>query len=115
MVRVFYEPPPFGPGTDLNRTAYGVGGGGSFRGVIERLSKAKQVYAIGIPIAVAMCICYIPLSKYRMKSRMSQGTATRHGGFCFCFFSDADDHDARMQRLDSPISSYHFSPTYHKQ
>jgi hypothetical protein len=65
MVRVFYEPPPFGPGTDLNRSAYGVGGGGSFRGVIERLSKAKQVYAIGIPIAVAMCICYIPLSKYR--------------------------------------------------
>jgi hypothetical protein len=63
MVRVFYEPPPFGPGTDLNRSSYGVHGGGSFSRLIERLSKAKQVYAIGIPIAFAMCVCYIPLSK----------------------------------------------------
>jgi hypothetical protein len=47
MVRVFYEPPPFGPGTDLNRSSYGVHGGGSFSRLIERLSKAKQVYAIG--------------------------------------------------------------------
>lgn len=63
MVRVFYEPPPFGVGTDLNRSGYGVGGGGTFRTLIERASKAKQVYAIGIPLVAFIAVCYIPVSK----------------------------------------------------
>jgi hypothetical protein len=65
MVRVFYEPPPYGPGTDLNRSAYGVGGGGTGRKLMERLSKAKQFPALAIPVVAIVALCYVPLCKYR--------------------------------------------------
>jgi len=72
MVRVWYEPPPFGPGTDLNRTAYGIGGGGSFSKLLERASKMKQSYAIGIPLVAIVCLCYIPVSKSRVATQASR-------------------------------------------
>jgi len=68
MVRVFYEPPPFGPGTDLNRTAYGVHGGGSFRTLVERASKMKPMYAVGIPVVASVLLCYLPLSKHYLST-----------------------------------------------
>jgi hypothetical protein len=67
MVRVWYEPPPFGPGTDLNRSGYGVHGGGLMRKLLERASKMPQLVAIGAPTLVVMAICWIPLSTYGNK------------------------------------------------
>jgi hypothetical protein len=64
MVRVWYEPPPFGPGTDLNRSGYGVHGGGLMRKLLERASKMPQLVAIGAPTLVIMAVCWIPLSTY---------------------------------------------------
>lgn len=66
MVRVWYEPPPYGPGTDLNRSGYGVHGGGTvfMRRFLERMSKMPQLVAIGVPTAAILVICYIPLSAY---------------------------------------------------
>jgi hypothetical protein len=62
MVKVWYEPPPFGPATDLNRSSYGVHGGGISRQLVERMSRMKPLYAIGVPVVAMMAICYIPLS-----------------------------------------------------
>lgn len=62
MVRVWYEPPPYGPGTDLNRSGYGIGGGGAFRSFIERASKMNQPLALGGMVLFSMVICYIPVS-----------------------------------------------------
>lgn len=62
MVRVWYEPPPFGPGTDLNRSGYGVQGGGLGRKWLERASKMPQLVAIGVPVVLVLAICYIPVS-----------------------------------------------------
>ena len=63
MVRVFYEPPPFGPATDLNRSGYGVHGGGLFKGLLERASKAKPIVAFGIPVLCIMGLCYLPVGE----------------------------------------------------
>lgn len=62
MVRVWYEPPPFGVGTDLNRTPYGVGGGGMFKSLVERASKMKQPVAIGGVVLFSLVISWIPVS-----------------------------------------------------
>jgi hypothetical protein len=61
MVRVFYEPPPFGVGTDLNRSGYGVHGGGLFKGLLERASKMRPIVSIGVPVTVIFMIASIPL------------------------------------------------------
>ena len=64
MVRVFYEPPPFGPKTCVNRTGYGVTGGGLLGGVLERVSKARSPAAVMAGCTVAICaFCYLPLGK----------------------------------------------------
>ena len=64
MVRVFYEPRPYGPTTDLmNRSGYGVHGGGLFKGVLERASKAKPIVAMGLPIIAIMGLCYLPVGE----------------------------------------------------
>ena len=64
MVRVWYEPPPFGPGTDLNRNAYGFHGGNSLPPrMMERLMKMPQGMAIAVPTAIICALCYIPCSK----------------------------------------------------
>ena len=65
MVRVFYEPPPYGVATDLNRSPYGVNGGGLFRKFIERMSKMPQGIALGVPTVLIVGLCYLPLSKSR--------------------------------------------------
>jgi hypothetical protein len=62
MVRVWYEPPPYGPRTDLNRSGYGVHGGGLFGKHLERLSKMNQPMLMTGAVLFAAVICWIPLS-----------------------------------------------------
>jgi hypothetical protein len=65
MVRVWYEPPPFGPGTDLNRSGYGWHGGNSLpKRWMERVSKMPQGIALGVPTVLICMLCYIPVSTY---------------------------------------------------
>jgi hypothetical protein len=65
MVRVFYEPPPYGPGTDLNRSPYGPGGsGGLFGRTLERLSKMPPWKSVGGAVLLSMAIAWIPLRKF---------------------------------------------------
>jgi hypothetical protein len=68
MVRVWYEPPPFGVGTDLNRSPYGVQGGGTSRAFLERMSRMKQPYLMAGGVVFALCVSYIPVSKYQCVS-----------------------------------------------
>jgi hypothetical protein len=65
MVRVFYEPPPYGPKTCLNRTGYGVTGG-RFLGkeLTERLAKTRQGPLIAGVTLFITAICYIPTSTF---------------------------------------------------
>ena len=64
MVRVWYEPPPFGPGTDLNRAAYGFHGGNSLPPrMMERIMKMPQGIALAVPTILICALCYIPVSK----------------------------------------------------
>ena len=63
MVRVWYEPPPFGPATDLNRNAYGWHGGNSLPPrMMERIMKMPQGLALAVPTFVICVLCYIPVS-----------------------------------------------------
>ena len=56
MVRVWYEPPPFGPATDLNRNAYGWHGGNSLPPrMMERIMKMPQGLALAVPTFV-ICV-----------------------------------------------------------
>jgi hypothetical protein len=48
----------------LNRSGYGVHGGGLMRKLLERASKMPQLVAIGAPTLVVMAICWVPLSTY---------------------------------------------------
>ena len=79
MVRVFYEPPPYGPRTSLNRTPYGLGGGGLFGRNLEYWSKQRPSVAIGVPVAVGMVLAYAITSTY------SKCTAIRACGSCEFF------------------------------
>ena len=63
MVRVWYEPPPYGPGTDLNRSPYGIKGGGLLRPFLERASRMPQGPLIASGVVVLLAIAYIPLSE----------------------------------------------------
>ncbi|KAL7559630.1 hypothetical protein ACA910_015315 [Epithemia clementina (nom. ined.)] len=58
MVRVFYEPPPFGPRTNLNRTPYGLGGGGLLGRQLEYWSKQRPSVAIGVPVTICFIVSY---------------------------------------------------------
>jgi len=56
-----YAAPPHGPKTDLNRTGYGVHGGGLFGRSLERVSKMRNG-PIMAGLVVGICaICYLPL------------------------------------------------------
>ncbi|KAL3807442.1 hypothetical protein ACHAXA_006191 [Cyclostephanos tholiformis] len=59
MVKVWYEPPPFGPGTSLNRPSYGVIEAKPF--FIQQLSRRPQGMLIAGSIATFMALAYIPL------------------------------------------------------
>eukprot|EP00578_Thalassiosira_sp_NH16_P019957 CAMPEP_0181100220 /NCGR_PEP_ID=MMETSP1071-20121207/13079_1 /TAXON_ID=35127 /ORGANISM="Thalassiosira sp., Strain NH16" /LENGTH=104 /DNA_ID=CAMNT_0023182939 /DNA_START=62 /DNA_END=376 /DNA_ORIENTATION=- len=58
MVKVWYEPPPYGPGTSLNRPAYGARSGNS---LVQQLSRRPQGMLIGGACAAFACIAYIPI------------------------------------------------------
>ena len=62
MVKVWYQPPPFGPRTALNRSSYGNGGDIGPRWVVQ-LSKMPPGRVIAGAIALVTTVAYIPLSK----------------------------------------------------
>jgi len=64
MVKVWYNPPPYGPRTSLNRPAYGTGGDLGPKWVV-RLSKMPPGRVITGFIAAFVGLAYIPLSKLR--------------------------------------------------
>jgi hypothetical protein len=70
MVRVWYEPPPFGPGTDLNRSGYGIGGGGMFKTYLEKAAKQPRMVALAPWIFATLALSYIPLSKCLYSKRL---------------------------------------------
>ena len=62
MVKVWYEPPPYGPRTSLNRPAYGNGGDLGPKWVVK-ISKMPPGRVICGFLAAFVGIAYIPLSK----------------------------------------------------
>ena len=61
MVKVWYEPPPYGPGTSLNRPSYGVIG--AKPQFIQLLSRRPQGMLIAGACAAFAAIAYIPISE----------------------------------------------------
>ncbi|KAL7505596.1 hypothetical protein ACHAWX_000620 [Stephanocyclus meneghinianus] len=59
MVKVWYEPPPYGPGTSLNRPAYGHQAGGS--ALIQQLSRRPQGLLIAGACVAFSALAYIPI------------------------------------------------------
>jgi hypothetical protein len=62
MVKVWYNPPPYGPRTALNRPAYGTGNDIGPKWVV-RISKMPPARVITGFLAAFVGIAYIPLSK----------------------------------------------------
>lgn len=62
MVRIFYEPPPGGPRTHLNRGAYYVESAMEPMWM-KRIQKMRPVAVIFPAVAFFMGLCYLPLSK----------------------------------------------------
>mmetsp|Transcript_32220 Transcript_32220/g.59257 ORF Transcript_32220/g.59257 Transcript_32220/m.59257 type:complete len:104 (-) Transcript_32220:237-548(-) len=58
MVKVWYEPPPYGVGTTLNRPSYGLGA--ENRQWLIRLSKMPSWQVVGGACAVFVVAGYIP-------------------------------------------------------
>lgn len=63
MVKVWYEPPPGGPRTHLNRGGYYVESART-PAFITKISKARPITVIIPAIAAISALCYVPLSKY---------------------------------------------------
>lgn len=61
MVKVWYEPPPYGPGTSLNRPSYGVVE--AKPQFIQLLSRRPQGMLIAGACATFAAIAYIPISE----------------------------------------------------
>lgn len=64
MVRVFYEPPPGGPRTDLMRGGY-YAESSKTPMFLRKLSKAKPITVILPVVSFIGAMCYIPFRKYR--------------------------------------------------
>ena len=63
MVTVWYQPPPGGPRTHLNRGAYYVENSRT-PALISKMTKARPITVIFPAVAVFAALCYVPLSKY---------------------------------------------------
>ena len=64
MVKVWYEPPPYGPGTSLNRPSYGIQS--AKPSWIQALSRRPQGMVItGACVAIAI-VSYVPVSKFNV-------------------------------------------------
>lgn len=96
MVKVWYEPPPYGPRTSLNRPAYGNGGDIGPRWVV-RLSKMAPGKVIAGFVAGFVGLAYIPLSKFYETHNMS-----------FCFLHRFMNRDLMFQilRFCTPYTMY---------
>lgn len=74
MVRVWYEPPPYGPGTDLNRSPYGTQGGGLFgKSTLEKISRMRQGPLMVGGVLFSLVICYLPVGTYIQKNKLNDG------------------------------------------
>ncbi len=63
MVRVWYEPPPGGPRSHLNRGAYGVES--SMEPLwVKKLARMRPVSVIVPAVSFFAFVCYLPLCKY---------------------------------------------------
>jgi hypothetical protein len=63
MVKVWYQPPPYGPRTALNRPSYGNGGDAGPRWVAA-LSKMPRGRVITGFVASFCVLAYVPLSEF---------------------------------------------------
>ena len=63
MVKIWYEPPPYGPRTTLNRPSYGNAGDAGARWVAA-ISKMPPGRVICGFVAAFVAVAYVPLSKY---------------------------------------------------
>ncbi len=61
MVRVWYEPPPYGVGTSLNRPPYGTADTGPKW--LQKLARVPQWQVMVGSVAIVMTLSAIPLSK----------------------------------------------------
>ena len=61
MVKVWYEPPPYGPGTSLNRPSYGVPS--SNPAWTQALSRRPQGLVIAGACVAFAALAYIPVSE----------------------------------------------------
>jgi hypothetical protein len=83
MVKVWYEPPPGGPRTHLNRGGYYVESART-PAFITKLNKARPITVVVPAIAAIAAICYIPLSKYRTYFRFTEGESKRRDRCVSC-------------------------------
>mmetsp|Transcript_69037 Transcript_69037/g.95941 ORF Transcript_69037/g.95941 Transcript_69037/m.95941 type:complete len:106 (-) Transcript_69037:101-418(-) len=60
MVKVWYEPPPGGPRTNLNRGAYYIENA-TTPDIIKRMTKMRGVSVVVPAVATIVALCYIPL------------------------------------------------------
>ena len=70
MVKVWYEPPPYGPKSALNRPAYGVGEGSTPRW-LQKLSRMPTGPVIVGSIGVVMTLAYLPLLNQKLPFTLS--------------------------------------------
>ncbi|GAX20683.1 hypothetical protein FisN_32Hh072 [Fistulifera solaris] len=71
MVRVWYEPPPYGPGTDLNRSPYGTHGGGLFgKATLEKISRMRQGPLMAGGVLFSLVLCYLPVANQKLPFTM---------------------------------------------
>lgn len=61
MVKVWYEPPPFGPGTSLNRPSYGIVT--AKPGWIQSLSRRPQGMVVAGACVTFIALAYVPISE----------------------------------------------------
>eukprot|EP00549_Striatella_unipunctata_P003322 CAMPEP_0118702512 /NCGR_PEP_ID=MMETSP0800-20121206/17937_1 /TAXON_ID=210618 ORGANISM="Striatella unipunctata, Strain CCMP2910" /NCGR_SAMPLE_ID=MMETSP0800 /ASSEMBLY_ACC=CAM_ASM_000638 /LENGTH=97 /DNA_ID=CAMNT_0006603731 /DNA_START=62 /DNA_END=355 /DNA_ORIENTATION=- len=71
MVKVWYEPPPYGPRTSLNRPPYGLGNEARMAPYLVKLSKMPQWQSIGGAIGLSLVLAWLPLMNQKMPFTMS--------------------------------------------